>query len=86
MQAVYVGMISAFMKVVHLTLAKEMEYQRVFFESSEHGSTKFCTFCPSTTSDYSKILLMGSDFNENFAPKSGHGYVKPLWASRGFIR
>ena len=29
---------------------------------------------------------MGSDFDESFAPKSQHGYVKALWASRGFIR
>ena len=26
-------------------------------ETSEHGSTKFCAFCPSTTSEYSKSCL-----------------------------
>ena len=28
---------------------------------------------------------MGSDFDEIFAPKNQHSYVKVLWASGGFI-
>ena len=28
---------------------------------------------------------MGSDFDEIFAPKNRHSYVKALWASRGLI-
>ena len=77
------------MKVVRLTLAEELEKERAFWgraESSEHGSTKFCAFCPSTITEYSKSCLWSSDFDEIFAPKNRHGYVKALWASGGFIR
>ena len=57
MQAIYVGVISAFMKVVCFTLAEELELSLGRAESSEHGSTNFCAFCLSTITEYSKSCL-----------------------------
>ena len=75
MQAIYVGVISAFMKVVCFTLAEELELSLGRAESSEHGSTNFCAFCLSTTTTgYSKSCLLVLT-SMKALPKSQHGYV-----------
>ena len=60
MRAVYVRVISTFVKVVRLTLAEELEKERAFLgraESSEDGSTNLYAFCLSTITEYSKSCL-----------------------------
>ena len=62
MRAVYVGVISAFVKVLRLTLAEELwsskELSLGRAESSERGNTNFCAFCLSTITEYSKSCLL----------------------------
>ena len=53
-RAVYVGVISTFVKVLRFTLAEEMELFGGRSESCELGSTNFCTFGLSTIIEYSK--------------------------------